>query len=366
MQPKKAVHGGDFIQAIGADFSSIDRRDEIISADVLDAWYPPAPGVISKIRENLEWLITTSPPAHGEGLKECIAEKRGIATENILLGPGTSSLMFLALPKLLSVEDEVLILDPSYGEYVHIAEQVIGCKVTRFELSLESFELDSAALNQAVADKKMAILVNPNSPTGRAATREELQAVIQNNPSTLFWVDETYIDFYSNAIGESQSLESRVSELPNLIVSKSMSKYYALSGLRLGYLIAPAGHVSEWELFSPPWAVGMMAQIAGIEALSDFQYYWERSRETAGLRNRMARQLEELGFEVFPSVANFLLCRLPNGRVQELCDFAAKKNIYLRNCDSMSQRFESNTVRIAVKSADANRLIVSAIAEFLA
>ncbi|QYK53946.1 MAG: histidinol-phosphate aminotransferase family protein [Fimbriimonadaceae bacterium] len=366
MHPKKSVHGGDFFKAIGEDFASIELHQDVISADVLDAWYPPAPGVITKIRENLEWLITTSPPTHSEGLKETLAEKRGIAKENILLGSGTSSLMFWALPKLLNPEDDVLILDPSYGEYVHIAQNVIGCKVTRFELPLGSFELDTDELIKAVAGKKMAILVNPNSPTGRAASRKELQAVIQAHPETLFWVDETYIDFYSNASGESQSLESLVSELPNLIVSKSMSKYYALSGLRLGCLVASEEYVSEWELFSPPWAVGMMAQIAGIEALKDEQHYWERSRETAGLRNRMARQLEELGLEVFPSVTNFLLCRLPANHAQELCDFAAERKIYLRNCDSMSPRFKNDTVRIAVKNADANRLIVSAIAEFLA
>lgn len=366
MRSKKAVHGGDFFSAIGEDFASIDLHQDVISADVLDAWYPPATAVITKIRENLEWLITTSPPTHSEGLRETIAEKRGIAKENILLGSGTSSLMFLALPKLLSPEDEVLILDPSYGEYVHIAENVIGCQVTRFELPLDSFELDPEELTKAVMGKKMAILVNPNSPTGRAASRQELQKVIQTHPETIFWVDETYIDFYSNTSGESQSLESLVLELPNLIVSKSMSKYYALSGLRLGYLVASIEQVNEWELYSPPWAVGMMAQIAGIEVLKDEQHYWERSRETAGLRNRMARQLEELGLEVFPSVTNFLLCRLPVNRSQELCDFAAKKNIYLRNCDSMSPRFKNDTVRIAVKSADANRLIVSAIADFLA
>lgn len=366
MSQKKAVHGGDFFNVIGEDFASIELNQDVISADVLDAWYPPAPGVITKIRENLEWLITTSPPTHSEGLRETVAEKRGIGKENILLGSGTSSLMFLALPRLLSSADEVLILDPSYGEYVHIAENVIGCKVTRFELPLESFALDLDELTKAVAGKKMAILVNPNSPTGRAVTRRELQKVIQSHPQTMFWVDETYIDFYSNASGESQSLESIVSDLPNLVVSKSMSKYYALSGLRLGYLVASEEDVSEWELFSPPWAVGMMSQIAGIEALKDEQHYWERSRETAGLRNRMARQLEELGLEVFPSVTNFLLCRLPVNQAQKLCDFAAEKNIYLRNCDSMSPRFKNDTVRIAVKSAGANRLIVSAIADFLA
>jgi len=366
MEPKKAVHGGDYFQAIGADFSSIQDHDQVISADVLDAWYPPAPGVLTKIRENLEWLITTSPPTHGEGLRKVIAERRDISTKNTLLGAGTSSLMFLALPKLLSTSDKVLILDPSYGEYIHIAKHVIGCQVERFELPLDGFELDLDEFRQALKGKRMAIIVNPNSPTGRASPRVELAKVIAENPATLFWVDETYIDFYSNASGESQSLESLVADLPNLIVSKSMSKYYALSGLRLGYLVASSQLVEDWELFSPPWSVGMMAQIAGIEALNDPGYYWERSRETVGFRNRMARQLEELGVTVTPSVTNYLLCKLPVARAQELCDYTATKKIYLRNCDSLSLRFKNEMVRIAVKSANANQLIISAIAEFLA
>src|SRR5256885_15276773 len=91
-------HGGAFFDAVGDRFDDLSRRHRIINADVLDAWFPPAPGVIDALTDHhVEWLARTSPPTHCSGLRHAIAEARGVAESNLVLGAGSSALVFLAL-----------------------------------------------------------------------------------------------------------------------------------------------------------------------------------------------------------------------------------------------------------------------------
>ena len=167
-----AFHGGAFFDAIGSDFSDLSRRSQIINADVLDAWYPPSPKVVEAIQPHLEWLIQTSPPTESEGLTEAIAAARNLQAKNILVGSGSSSLMYMALPSLVESGDEVLILDPMYGEYIYLLESVIGAKVRRHNLDeSRGFLPDVDALIQDARGAKFVAMVNPNSPTGRTLPR---------------------------------------------------------------------------------------------------------------------------------------------------------------------------------------------------
>jgi histidinol-phosphate/aromatic aminotransferase/cobyric acid decarboxylase-like protein len=93
--------------------------------------------VLAALTENLDWLARTSPPTHAEGLVQTIANVRGIPEHCILPGNGSSSLMFLALREWLTPGSRALVLEPSYGEYIHLFENVIQCRVDRFMLSAE-------------------------------------------------------------------------------------------------------------------------------------------------------------------------------------------------------------------------------------
>src|SRR6185436_3843880 len=105
------------------------------------------------------------------------------------------------------------------------------------------------------------VFVNPNSPTGRHIQRDQLEKVIQRSPQrTRFWVDETYIEY----IGCEQSLGKFAARASNVVVCKSMSKVYALSGLRVAYLCAAPQMLEELRSFTPPWAVSLLAQVAGV------------------------------------------------------------------------------------------------------
>lgn len=355
-----AEHGGAFFEAIGVDFRHLDRRGVVVNADVLDAWYDPSPRVVEAIRKHLPWLIKTSPPTQGEGLVREISRARGISAEAILIGAGTSSLIYEALPVLIKRGGTALVLDPSYGEYEHLFETVLALRLERHLLEpRHGFQPDLDKLTRQASTADLVVLVNPNSPTGHFLAREHVRAVLDAmRQDAILWVDETYVDFAD----PDQSVERLAVEDRRLIVAKSMSKFYALSGLRLGYLVAHPDTVRRVRPWSPPWAVGLVAQVAAVEALRDSAYYRARARETTALRGNLALALSEIdGLRVFPSSTGFLLIELATGGAAELVRHAAEQGVFLRNCDSMSDRFTGSLIRTAVKDATANQRIVAAI-----
>lgn len=196
-KPAACFHGGAFFDAIGTDFDHLERRQTIINADVLDAWFAPSPKVIAALEEDLPWLLRTSPPTNCAGFIRAVAFARGVAEENILPGAGSSDLIFLALRQWLNPKSRVLILDPTYGEYSHVLEEVIRCSVDRFVLSRENdYQIVPEKLLESFSrNYDLIILVNPNSPTGQHLPRTQLEEILRKAPmTTRVWVDETYVE----------------------------------------------------------------------------------------------------------------------------------------------------------------------------
>ena len=272
-------HGGDSFEAIGEDFNDLSRSAHIINADVLDAWFPPSPQAIAALQEHLPFLMRTSPPTACSGFVRAIARARAIPIECIVPAAGSSELIFLAFREWLNSGSRVLLLDPSYGEYGHVTERVVGCRVDRLKLQRgDSYQLNASALEMRTVDGKydLVVIVNPNSPTGQHVPRHALESVLSRIPdSTRVWIDETYVDY----AGGGESLEPLVAARRNVVVCKSMSKVYALSGVRAAYACAPTPIAQRLREISPPWAVSLPAQVAAVRALEDPEYYAARYRE---------------------------------------------------------------------------------------
>jgi len=362
-RPAACFHGGAFFDALGEKFDHLERRRTIINADVLDAWFPPAPGVLATLGVHLPWLLRTSPPTSCAGLVETIARTRGVAPENVLPGAGSSDLIFRALRHWLTPASRALILDPTYGEYAHVLEKVVGCEVERLGLSRASgYAVDTDQLEAALgAGYDLIVLVNPNSPTGRHLPREALELMLGRVPArTRVWIDETYVEY----AGPGESLEVFAAQSENVVVCKSMSKVYALSGSRVAYLCAGAHQLEALRAITPPWVVGLPAQVAAVRALQDPAYYAARYRETALLRNQLAAGLRGQGWDVLPGIANFLLGHLPPdgpdaATVVQRC---RPHGLFVRNAALMSARLGSHGVRIAVKDRSSNQRMLAILA----
>lgn len=361
-KPAACFHGGESFDAIGTAFDDLGRHRDVINADVLDAWFPPAPAVISALEQELPWLLRTSPPVDCVGLIAAIATARGLATASILPGAGSSDLIFRALPRWLSRSSHVLLLDPTYGEYAHVLEQVIGCRVDRMPLDRSTgYRLDLAQLGELIANgPDLVILVNPNSPTGQFITADEIDHLLEAAPpSTRVWVDETYIDY----VGE--SVEPLVRQHDNLIVCKSMSKAYALSGARVAYLVASPHQLEELRALTPPWVIGLPSQVAATRALESPDYYAARWRDTNQLREELADGLRSLGWDVVPGCANFLLAHLPDQgpAAAEILSHARDRGLYLRDARNMGNAVGDRTLRIAVKDAATNARMIAILSD---
>ena len=266
--PSPCYHGGKFFEAVGDEFQNLEQLDTVIAADVLDAWFPPSPKAVAALQKNLGQLLRTSPPTGCEGLVRTIARVRGVGVDNILPGGGSSDLIFLALRHWLTAASRVLILDPTYGEYAHVLERVIRCRVDRMPLNRTTqYCVDLRQLEQTLASGyDLVVLVNPNSPTGQHISRAELETVLKKVPAaTRVWVDETYIEY----AGAEESLEKFAARSENVIVCKSRSKVYARSGARVAYLCAGPQQLESLRPLNPPWAVSLPAQVAAVKALAD-------------------------------------------------------------------------------------------------
>ena len=358
-QPAGCFHGGAFFSAVGESFDDLTRREQIINADVLDAWFPPSPRVLRALQDHLPWLLNTSPPTACQGLIDTIAKVRRVKSENILPGAGSSDLIFRAFQQWLSPDSHALILDPTYGEYVHVLEKVIGCTVDRLPLcAAQNYDVPLDRLGAALQDGyDLVVLVNPNSPTGRHMPREMLEAVLRRAPEqTRVWVDETYVEY----VDAEESLERFAAQSENIIVCKSMSKAYALSGARAGYLCASPHQLEALRAVTPPWAVGLLAQVAAVNALLDPEYYAARFAETHLLRENLANGLSQCGYQVVPGAANFLMCHLPESgpAADELIRECRERGLFLRDASQMGSQLGNRAIRVAVKDGATNERIL--------
>ncbi len=178
------------------------------------------------------------------------------------------------------------------------------------------------------------------------------------------WIDETYVDY----AGPGCSLERFAATSANTLVCKSLSKVYALSGLRVGYLCGSPHQLEELRSLTPPWSVSLAAQMAAIAALKSPDYYAGRYQETHVLRAALVEELNRLGItETVPGIANFVLFYLPDhspdtATVLERC---REQGLYLRDVKAMGSSMGEGAVRLAVKDADTNQRMINILRDAL-
>jgi histidinol-phosphate/aromatic aminotransferase/cobyric acid decarboxylase-like protein/GNAT superfamily N-acetyltransferase len=362
LKPAACFHGGAFFDAIGDTFEHLERREEIINADVLDAWFDPAPEAIQALAKHLPWLAKTSPPTDCGGLRQTIATVRGVPVGAILVGAGSSDLMFRVLPQWLRRDSRVLLLDPTYGEYAHLLEKVIRCRVDRLLLQRENnYTVPLASLREHFRKGyDLIILVNPNSPTGQHLAHHDLLPLFSElAPQTKLWVDETYTDY----VGPEQSVETAAAASHQVVVCKSLSKVYGLSGLRAAYLCGPPMLLEPLQAITPPWVVSLPAQVAAVYALQDPDYYAARYSETRSLREQFKTALEDMGLTVIPGCANFLLCHLSEDQptAAAVVQACRQAGVFLRDASVLGPSLGERALRIAVKPLPEQARIIASL-----
>jgi histidinol-phosphate aminotransferase len=344
---KVGYHGGpDWAELESMGLSPGDVLDFSVCSNP----FPPPPGV-KRVLSSV--ALSPYPDSESTELIKYLSEKLGVAEDNILVGSGSTELIRLIALAYFRSGDSVLILAPTYGEY-ETACQMAGAKV--FKQWAEARDNFRMRIENTVAfvrqGRPRAIFIcNPNNPTGQYLSREEVEAILVVASKSLLILDEAYIAF-TDKIWSSADLLHR----DNLIIVRSMTKDYALAGLRLGYAIAHREIIDTLRRVRPPWNVNAVAQQAGVAALRD-DLYLERCKPKIEQAKRfLVDELGQIGFTVVPSDTNFFLVRVGDGRAFRSA--LLKQGILVRDCASFGL---AEYVRIAPRTMPECRKLIAAV-----
>lgn len=307
--------------------------------------FGPSPRVGEAVQQT---PLDRYPDRHCTALRAAIAAKTGVDAKRIAVGNGSSELLQTTAQLLLSTGDAALILGPTYSEYER-ASCLAGARVHHcsaaaedgFAVPLDSFDRDLRRLRP-----RAAFLCNPNNPTGQVVDRGAILHWAQTYRDTCFVVDESYIDFAQT------DCSVVATELPNLIVLRSMTKSYALAGLRLGYVIADAGVIRELCRRRVPWNVSAPAQAAGVAAIEDQAHLRDCLFRLHDAKQMLLAELSARQIDIVASDANFMLLRL--GDAATMRSRLLSYNLLVRDCSSFGL---PDHARVSVRSEAENAIL---------
>ena len=353
----RPVHGGvkpSQLRALGL------RPEDVLDFSASVSPIGPPDGVWDAIRqvdlgaypdpaclELRESLSQTLPPFQG----------KPIPLERILVGNGSTEIIHLLARVYLSDlgsdrEPSVFQLTPTYGEYTGACRQA-GAVVSSFEAtSNPSFCWDIVEAAQRIIQERprLVFVCNPNNPTGVYLGLEEIEPLAEAAAAcgALLVIDEAYLSFVNDS-WDSMGLPA----LDNVVLLRSMTKDYALTGLRLGYAIASENVIANLQAFQPDWSVNGLAQAAGLAALADTEYLPRARQAVDQAKSLLSDRLDRLSLTVHPSDANFLLVKVGDASVWH--DKLMRLGLFVRDCTSFGL---PEHIRIGIRSmADCQRLI---------
>ena len=287
-------------------------------------------------------------------LREALSSYLGVSPDRIVAGNGSDELIDMVLRMFLGTGENIVIPTPTFGMYAFSAE-VCGGEVKSVPRN-DTFDIDIEAMVTAVDSKTKAIfLASPNNPTGNIASEAEIRALLSTGAVVV--VDETYYEFCG------QTTLPLLEEYPNLVVLRTFSKWAGLAGLRIGLGVMHPDMALTMMSMKSPYNVNLAAEVALLASLNDRGTLLGRVQAIVAERKRMIGMLEEIpGLQVWPSQANFILCRLPEGRGQEIFEGLCSRGIFLRYFNTPQLR---DYVRASVGLPEETDQVVRALAELV-
>jgi len=287
-----------------------------------------------------------------------------LPADNFIAGNGSSEFITL-IPAILRPKS-VLMVAPTFSEYeysFHRAKGVVFYLNTREK---DGFILEGKTLFDELKRGYSALyLCNPCNPTGVMLPADMLKEIITaaSKKGTCVILDETYTDF-----NENNSVKSMVKKYDNLIILRSMSHFFALPGLRIGYVISHTKHIERIRNRQAPWSINTIAQQAGIESLKDHGFIQKSIKYNSTTMPAFAKDLQSLPFiTVFESHASFILFRMSESAPvspEELYEKLLAKKLLVRMCDDF-QELDNSFFRVSVKKKNENKKLVSVIRKIM-
>ncbi|PQP82770.1 threonine-phosphate decarboxylase [Paenibacillus sp. PCH8] len=349
-------HGGD-VETAASRFggSAADFFDFSANINPLG----PPKEVLEALEKGLQSVLRYPDPGH-RGFKSLLSERLGVPQDHISVGNGAAESMALILLGLSP--QKVGAVEPGFSEYRSLARQ-FGAEVHHVEGREElQWRAEPEDIEQLMERVDLLFLGQPNNPNGVQYPVEVLHRFARKaeKTGTVLVIDEAFMDFIPEP--QRQSLAPRLAEYSQVIIIRSMTKFYAIPGLRLGYALGRPEYIRAMTGKQVTWSVNGLALIAGEACLrSGERFERETMTQIAQERVRLTEGLEAYGCEVTPGEANFVLVRLPEPwTAASMQDALGKRGILIRSC-AMYPGLGERHVRLAVKDAEANARVLESI-----
>ncbi len=340
---------------------SPQERSNILKLDWNEATIPPSPLVHQRILGLLENpnFYQLYPATYSLELHEKLSDYAQVSKENLQYFPSSDSLHEYISTVFLGVNDTVLLLGPTYDNF-RLTCEARGAKTEYFNYS-ESFEFDGVEFENRIINlqPKLVYICNPNNPTGNIVRANIIEGFIHKFPQVMFLIDEAYFEF------SDETVKDFVTQYENLLVTRTLSKAFALANFRIGYLISSQTNIMNISKVRNPKNFTTFSQEATIAALSDVPYTMKYVDEVKLARNEFFEFLTQLNKGVKPikSEGNFMLMQFNSEDTKlKFVQFMEEQNIFLRNLTHSPLLL--NCLRITIGTEEQMKYVSSKIIMF--
>lgn len=324
--------------------------------------YGPPPAVIEALRHALTpAVIARYPDRLSLDLRARLAAHHHVPDDAVLVGNGTADILWL-IGLLHLQRRRVVVLGPTFGEYENVAA-LVAATVTRVGYSgweqqtngsfgPSATPMEATAQAVAAAQPDVVFVCNPNNPTGRMLQPAELEMLYAAAPRALWIMDEAYLEFTAHPVSSVAWIDRG-----NWLVLRSMTKDFALGGLRLGYAVAAPALIGPLQQAQSPWNTNSFAQLAGCVCMD--QIAWRQSTLAKLREDRvtLVGSLQDAGFAPLPTTVNYFL--IPVDHPARLRAQLLRQRILIRDCTSFGL---PKMIRLATQRPDDNRRLLNALA----
>lgn len=303
------------------------KLSQLIKLNTNESPYGPSPKALAAIAAANTEALRLYPDPNSDALKQSIAKLHGLTANQVFVGNGSDEVLAHVFLGLLKHEHPILFPDITYSFYP------VYCKL--YGISFDNIPLsDDFSISVADYLKKNngrnggIIFPNPNAPTGRALPLKDIETLLESNQDSVVVIDEAYVDYGTD------SAIALVHQYPNLLVIRTLSKSYALAGLRVGYAVGHSDLIEALERVKNSfnsYPIDKLAMAGAIAAIEDQDYLKKISQAVIKTRENLIQSLNTLGFETIPSSANFIFTKHPKHDAAVVAAKLREKHIIVRH-----------------------------------
>lgn len=296
----------------------------IIKLNTNENPYPPSPRVYAALRKAINGSLRLYPEPLSDALRSAAAGVYGLKPSNIIAGNGSDELLSMLLRCFVGPGDRVAFPHPTYSLYDTLIDVQDGVRAAVEYPADYSLPVTLAAQNAALT-----FFCNPNAPSGTLVSLPEIEKLARSVAGILV-VDEAYVDF---AESEGSSSIPLIHRLDNLIVLRSFSKSFSLAGMRVGLAFASEEIIAGMMKVKDSYNLNRLSLAAATAALQDMAWMTRNARRIQKSRKRLASALKRIGYEVYPSHANFILARKNGQNLKPVYENLKRRGILVRYFD---------------------------------